>query len=69
MMVDFKFEALYSEVFTKSLLNRVSKKVNRKFVLVGDTQGRSKHTESGQAWKWVWFFQEVDVVMQGSGYG
>ena len=34
-MVDFKFDALYRLVFIESLLNRVSIKVNRKFVLVG----------------------------------
>ena len=34
-MVDLKFDALYSQVFIKSSWSRVSKKVNRKFVLVG----------------------------------
>ena len=34
---------------------------------IHQVQGRSKHTESGQARKWVWLFQEVGVVMQGSG--
>ena len=33
-MVDFIFDALYSKV---SSWSRVSNKVNRKFVLVGDT--------------------------------
>ena len=37
MMVDFKFDVLYSKVFIKSILSQVSKNVNRKFVLVGGT--------------------------------
>ena len=35
MMIDFKFDALYRYVSIESLLKSGSKKVNRKFVLVG----------------------------------
>ena len=35
MIVDFKFDALYMYVSIESLLKSGSKKINRKFVLVG----------------------------------
>ena len=36
-MVDFKFDALYSYVFTESLLSRFDKNIYWKFLLVGGT--------------------------------
>ena len=35
MMLEFKFDALYRHVSIESLLSRVIRKLNRKFVLVG----------------------------------
>ena len=50
--------------FSFTVRTEKSTKIVRKQVT---EQGRSKHTESGHARKWVWLFQEVGVAMQGSG--